>query len=141
GVRPGDVVGAIANEAGVPGNAIGAIDIMDRSTFVEVPEADAPRVMDALSRTKLRGRRVYVDIARPRSEFGQDDRPHGDRARSGVGRAGRPGGRGGGGGGAPPGGGGRAGAGGAPRTGRGPPDPPRPRPPYGRRDEPPRRRR
>ncbi len=71
GVRPGDIVGAIANEAGVPGNAIGAIDIMDRSTFVEVPEADAARVMDMLNRTKLRGKRVYVDIARPRREDGE----------------------------------------------------------------------
>jgi len=68
GIRPGDIVGAIANEAGVPGNAIGAIDIMDRSTFVEVPEADAARVIEALSRTKLRGKRVFVEVARPRRE-------------------------------------------------------------------------
>ena len=68
GIRPGDIVGAIANEAGVPGNKIGAIDIMDRSTFVEVPEADAERVIDALSRTKLRGKRVFVEVARPRRE-------------------------------------------------------------------------
>ena len=68
GVRPGDIVGAIANEAGLSGQAIGTIDIMDRSTFVEVPDADAARVMDALGRTKLRGKRVYVDIARPRPE-------------------------------------------------------------------------
>ena len=76
GIRPtGDIVGAIANEAGVPGSAIGAIDIMDRSTFVEVPEADAARVMDVLGRTKLRGKRVYVDIARPRREDNEFDGP------------------------------------------------------------------
>lgn len=68
GVRPGDIVGAIANEAGVSGNAIGAIDIMDRSTFVEVPEGDAQRVIEALANTKIRGRRVNVDIARPRRD-------------------------------------------------------------------------
>ncbi|HXH82626.1 MAG TPA: DbpA RNA binding domain-containing protein [Candidatus Tectomicrobia bacterium] len=34
GVRPGDIVGAIANEADVPGEAIGAIDVHDRFTFV-----------------------------------------------------------------------------------------------------------
>ena len=68
GIRPGDIVGAIANEAGVPGNAIGAIDIMDKSTFVEVPEAAAPKVIEALNRTKLRGKKIFVDVARPRSE-------------------------------------------------------------------------
>ena len=78
GIRPGDIVGAIANEAGVPGNAIGAIDIMDRSTFVEVPEADAARVIEALSRTKLRGKRVFVEIARPKRDEPFDD-PRGGR--------------------------------------------------------------
>ena len=68
GIRPGDIVGAIANEAGLSGQAIGTIDIMDRSTFVEVPEADAARVMEALARTKLRGKRIFVDIARPRED-------------------------------------------------------------------------
>jgi ATP-dependent RNA helicase DeaD len=72
GVRPGDIVGAIANEAGVPGSAIGVIDIMDRSTFVEVPEADSARVIEALSRTKLRGKKVYIDVARPRREDGDE---------------------------------------------------------------------
>ena len=37
GLRPGDLVGAISNEAGLPGKAIGAIDILDRTAFVEVP--------------------------------------------------------------------------------------------------------
>ncbi len=82
GIRPGDIVGAIANEAGVPGQAIGTIDIMDRSTFVEVPEATAPRVIEALSRTKLRGKRVYVDIARPRREGWEE--PRGARPRGGF---------------------------------------------------------
>jgi ATP-dependent RNA helicase DeaD len=68
GIRPGDIVGAIANEAGVPGNRIGAIDIMDRSAFVEVPDDDAARVIEALSRTKLRGKRVFVEVARPRRD-------------------------------------------------------------------------
>lgn len=80
GIRPGDIVGAIANEAGVPGNLVGAIDIMDRSTFVEVPQADAPRVIEALRSTKLRGRRIFVDVARPRREMAPD--------RSGDGRPG-----------------------------------------------------
>lgn len=68
GIRPGDIVGAIANEAGVSGNAIGAIEILERSTFVEVPEAEASHVIAALSRTKLRGKRVFVDVARPRRD-------------------------------------------------------------------------
>jgi ATP-dependent RNA helicase DeaD len=65
GLRPYDLVGAIANEAGLPGKAIGAIDILDRTAFVEVPSDRAEAVMAALNRTKLRGRRVRVRVARP----------------------------------------------------------------------------
>ena len=77
GIRPADIVGAIANEAGVSGSRIGAIDIMDRSTFVEVPDAEAPHVIEMLSQTKLRGKKVYVDIARPRREDGGQGGPGG----------------------------------------------------------------
>lgn len=63
GLRPGDLVGAIANEVGLPGKRIGAIDILDRTAFVEVPTEYAEAVIIALSRTKLRGKRVRVQEA------------------------------------------------------------------------------
>jgi ATP-dependent RNA helicase DeaD len=66
GVRPGDIVGAIANEAGVPGKEIGAIDLFDTYSFVEIPKGEAPRVVATLARTTIRGRQVNAEIARPR---------------------------------------------------------------------------
>lgn len=65
GLRPADLVGAITNEAGLTGKQIGVIDIMDRSACVEVPAADGQLVVDALSNTKLRNRKVTVKIAQP----------------------------------------------------------------------------
>ena len=58
GVRPKDIVGAIANEAGIPGHAIGAIEIGEKSSIVEVPESAADKVIRALSRTTIKGQRV-----------------------------------------------------------------------------------
>ena len=69
GIRPMDLVGAIANEAGIPGKSIGSIDIYDGFAFVEVPSGDAQRVIQAMSNANLRGRRVNVSIARPRDEM------------------------------------------------------------------------
>jgi ATP-dependent RNA helicase DeaD len=60
GLRPGDIVGAIANEAGVPGSAIGAIEIADSFSLVEVPADAADHVIEALRSTKVRGKRVIV---------------------------------------------------------------------------------
>jgi ATP-dependent RNA helicase DeaD len=59
-LRPGDLVGAIANEAGLPGEAIGPIRIAERFSLVDVPAREAERVIRALRGTKLRGKRVTV---------------------------------------------------------------------------------
>jgi ATP-dependent RNA helicase DeaD len=64
-VRPGDIVGAITHEAGLSGRDIGAIDILDRVSFVEVPAAATDDVIAALRQTKLRGKRITVQIAKP----------------------------------------------------------------------------
>lgn len=63
GIRPNDIVGAIANEARIPGKSIGQIDIFDNHTYVDVPEAFAERVVRALNRSRLRGKSVHVEIA------------------------------------------------------------------------------
>ena len=60
GMRPGDLVGAITNEAGVRGNAVGAIQIADDYSLVEVPVSDADRIIAALSRGSIRGKKVPV---------------------------------------------------------------------------------
>ena len=64
GIRPADLVGAIANEAGLEPSRIGSIQITDVYSLVEVPAEMAPRVMVALRQTTLRGRKVKVDIQR-----------------------------------------------------------------------------
>lgn len=60
GVRPGDLVGAIANEAGVDGRDITILDIGDRHSIVEVPEEAAEYVIECLSDTRIKGRKVAV---------------------------------------------------------------------------------
>ena len=60
GVRPADLVGAITGEAGVPSRSLGAIEIADKFSLVEVPEALADRIIAALKATKIRGNKVHV---------------------------------------------------------------------------------
>ena len=45
GVRPGDVVGAIASQAHIPGYSIGKINIQEKHTLVDVPEEFLPQVL------------------------------------------------------------------------------------------------
>jgi ATP-dependent RNA helicase DeaD len=59
-VRPADLVGAIANEVGIDASAIGAIQIADRFSLVEVPEEIADDIIEALRRSTIKGRQVLV---------------------------------------------------------------------------------
>jgi ATP-dependent RNA helicase DeaD len=60
GLRPQDLVGAIAGESGLNARDIGAIQITDRFSLVEVPEPAADMVISALQRSTIRGRRPTV---------------------------------------------------------------------------------
>jgi ATP-dependent RNA helicase DeaD len=60
GMRPADIVGAITGEAGIEAQAIGAIEIADKYSIVEVPDAAADRIIEALRGTTIRGKRVKV---------------------------------------------------------------------------------
>jgi hypothetical protein len=107
-IRPQDIVGAIANEADIPGRSIGAIDIYDSYTFVDVPTEHAERVIDAIQRSGIKGRTVNAEIAQPGQ--GRPSREEGrgrdggfrggfrdrDRDNRGGFQGGRPGGFGGG---------------------------------------------
>lgn len=76
GVRPADVVGAIANEAGLSGDSIGDIDLYDTFAFVEVPTANASAVEAALNKTQIRGRAPHASIAVPNDHVvGRTRRP------------------------------------------------------------------
>jgi ATP-dependent RNA helicase DeaD len=63
GIQPGDVVGAIAGEAGIPGRAIGAIDIHADQTFVDVKDVHVDKVLNKMQSRTLRGRTISLKRA------------------------------------------------------------------------------
>lgn len=70
GLRPGDLVGAIANEAGLSGREIGPIRISDHYSVVGVPESSLDQVIRSVHNTTIRGKRAkvrpYVEDSAPR---------------------------------------------------------------------------
>lgn len=64
GIRPGDLVGAIANEAKVNSNVLGGIEVLDRFSLVEVPEGMAQRIVEVLGKTRIKGQKVAVRLFR-----------------------------------------------------------------------------
>jgi ATP-dependent RNA helicase DeaD len=60
GIRPADLVGAIAGEAGVAARALGAIEIGDTFSLVEVPDELADGIVTAMRKATLRGQKVTI---------------------------------------------------------------------------------
>ncbi|WP_078554565.1 DEAD/DEAH box helicase [Bacillus alkalicellulosilyticus] len=65
-MSPKILIEEIADLVGIPGKAIGRIDIFDKFTFVEVPEEVAPFVYEALRHSRINGARVNLEPAKPR---------------------------------------------------------------------------
>jgi ATP-dependent RNA helicase DeaD len=66
GVRPGDLVGAIANESGLNGREIGHIDVAPSFSIVEIPESSVEDVLAAMRHTTIRGKKAVIRRDRAR---------------------------------------------------------------------------
>ncbi|MGC5324021.1 DEAD/DEAH box helicase [Brevibacillus sp. SYSU BS000544] len=67
-MKPQDLVREISESVGIPGKAVGRIDIFENFTFVEVPEEVAPFVYEALRQTRINGKRINMEPAKPRGK-------------------------------------------------------------------------
>ncbi|MGQ9424382.1 ATP-dependent RNA helicase DbpA [Gilvimarinus sp. F26214L] len=59
-IRPGDILGALTGDAGIPGEAVGKIDIADFSAYVTLDIQQADKALERLSGGKIKGRRFKV---------------------------------------------------------------------------------
>ncbi|MFF2843562.1 DEAD/DEAH box helicase [Paenarthrobacter sp. NPDC057981] len=83
-VMPGSIVGAIANEGGISSAQIGGIDIRSDHSLVELPADLSPEQLRALSRTRIGGELIHLELdngRRPNRERGG----YGDRDNRGGG--------------------------------------------------------
>ena len=73
GVRPGDIVGAIANQADVTSASVGRVDIRESHAIVEVATDVVDTVIDRVTGTSIKGRRAIArrDEERPPRERGE----------------------------------------------------------------------
>ena len=63
GVGPGDVVGAILGETGLPAKTVGVVDVREKHLFVNVASEYANSIIAKLNRTQIKGRKLKVKVA------------------------------------------------------------------------------
>ena len=61
-VRPGDILGALTGEAGIPGTQVGKIAIFDYQAFVAVERGIARQALKRLSDGKIKGRSLKIRL-------------------------------------------------------------------------------
>jgi ATP-dependent RNA helicase DeaD len=81
GVEVRDIVGAIANEAGIESRFIGRIGLYEESSTVELPAGMPAEAANALKRTRIRGVPINIrqDEGRPGGSTGGERKFEGDR--------------------------------------------------------------
>jgi ATP-dependent RNA helicase DeaD len=60
GVKPGNIVGAIANEAGLEGRHIGHVDIRDDHSFVDLPQGMPKDIFRNLKKVRVVGQELRI---------------------------------------------------------------------------------
>lgn len=66
-IQPQHIVKGIASSTSLPGSLIGAINIYDKYSFVEIPSEYAAEVVSVMKNQKLNGRKINIEVANKRS--------------------------------------------------------------------------
>ena len=72
-VRPGNIVGAIANEADISSKNIGRIDIGDDHSFVDLPENMPNEMLNKLKKVWVSGQQLNISVQSGEGKQAQSD--------------------------------------------------------------------
>ena len=81
GVQPGNIVGALANEADLDGSQINGIDIQEDHTFVRLPAGMPADVLERLQRVRVKGRPLAAGVVERRPPARKKPKPHRGQSR------------------------------------------------------------
>jgi ATP-dependent RNA helicase DeaD len=84
GVLPGNIVGAIANEAGLDGKFIGHIDIREDHSFVDLPEGMPKEIFRELKKVRVRGAELRITRVESKPPRAESEGRHTRRPRPGF---------------------------------------------------------
>ena len=59
-IRPGDILGAVTGEIGIPGSSVGKIDILEYAAYVAILNNDVAKALEGLQRGRIKGRNCKV---------------------------------------------------------------------------------
>src|SRR6185437_3176845 len=76
GVQPGNIVGAIANEAGVDSKNIGRIDIRDDHSLIDLPDGMPEEIFRQLKKVWVKKQQLRITRASEAPDLATERTPH-----------------------------------------------------------------
>lgn len=74
GIRPGDILGAIAGECNIPGTDIGEIEILENYSFFNVLSEHKIAVLDGMLSSQIKGKDVIIELSKEKKSKNQRSR-------------------------------------------------------------------
>lgn len=72
-IAPNFILGALVDNTGISGKNFGKIDIFDKFTTVEIPEADKEHIIDSMTGTKINGQKIKIKLYEGKQSRGERD--------------------------------------------------------------------
>lgn len=64
GIRPGDILGAVAGECGIPGSDIGEIEVLENYSFFNAASEHQMRILDRMQGAQIKGKDVMIELSK-----------------------------------------------------------------------------
>lgn len=64
GIRPGDILGAVAGECDIPGSDIGEIEILENFSFFTAASEHKNRILNKMAGSQIKGQNVVIDLSK-----------------------------------------------------------------------------
>lgn len=64
GIRPGDILGAVAGECDIPGSDIGEIELLDNYSFFNVATVHKNRIISKMEGAQIKGKDVVIELSK-----------------------------------------------------------------------------
>lgn len=80
GIRPGDILGAVAGECDIPGYDIGEIEVLDNFSFFTAAKEHKHQILDRMNRSQIKGMDVVVEISKEKKSRQNREKANSDKS-------------------------------------------------------------
>ena len=79
GIRPGDILGAVAGECDIPGSDIGEIEVLENYSFFNAASEHKNRILKSMTGSQIKGKDVIIEVSKEKKSRQNKFKPTEDK--------------------------------------------------------------